>query len=182
MAGQRRIDRVLAEDYLDGLAERSTEQLRAMREECELEESGISYARRILQGKLDIVRAEAVRRRDAGSSSAASLLSGLPGILGGDDAHSGGPAVRATRFRVPPEVQHHRRGVDEIADDTVLARIRERSDEELHELVASMSEKEQQLSRTRRALLDRIDTLQQEITDRYKSGAADISELLSGPS
>lgn len=182
MAGQRRIDRILADDYLDALGDRPTDEIRRLRDEAEEEESGISYARRVLQGKLDIVRAEAVRRRDAGSQTAASVLESLPGILRGDDDHSGRPAARVTRFLVPPSVQHHRRSVDQIADDAVLATLRERPDEELAELVRDMADKERELSRVRRALLDRIDALQAELTRRYKSGAANVSELLSRPS
>lgn len=178
MAGQRRIDRVLAEDYLEGISEASTAEIRRMRDECEEEESGISFARRVLQGKLDIVRAEAVRRRDAGSATAASVLESLPGILG-DGGVTGGPAPRATRFLVPPSVQHHRRAVDQIADEGALASVRDKSDEELAELVAQLSEKESQLSTTRRVLLDRIDALQDELTQRYKSGTANVSELLT---
>jgi hypothetical protein len=181
MAGQRRIDRIQAEDYLSDLEERSTDEIRRMRDECEEEESGISYARRVLQGKLDIVRAEAVRRRDAGSETAASVLEGLPGILS-DDGPTGRPAPRVTRFLVPPGVQHHRRTVDQLADDTVLAKLRERPDDELAALVARMAQKERELSALRRLLLDRIDALQAELTRRYKSGAANVSELLARPS
>lgn len=182
MAGQRRIDQIQAEDYLADLELRSTDDVRRMRDESEEEESGISYARRVLQGKLDIVRAEAVRRRDAGSTTAASLLEGLPSILGGDESGSGTPAVRVTRFLVPPAVQHHRRTVDQLADDTILAKLRERSDEELAALVTRLAEKERELSALRRLLLDRIDALQAELTRRYKSGAANVSELLARPS
>ncbi|MBW3619854.1 MAG: aerial mycelium formation protein [Actinobacteria bacterium] len=181
MAGQRRIDHIQAEGYLADLELRDTDEIRRMRDECEEEESGISYARRVLQGKLDIVRAEVVRRRDAGSVTAASVLEGLPGILGGDDVGSGRPATRVTRFLVPPSVQHHRRTVDQLADDTVLAKLRDRSDEELAELVERMAEKERELSSLRRLLLDRIDALQAELTRRYKSGAANVSELLTRP-
>lgn len=181
VAGQRRIDRILAEDYLDGIEAVATDEIRRMRDECEEEESGISYARRILQGKLDIARAEAVRRRDAGSEAAASVLESLPSILGDDGPSSGAPAPRVTRFLVPPAVQHHRRAVDQIADDSVLARVRDGSDEELAELVAQLGDKERELSRVRRSLLDRIDALQSELTRRYKTGSASVSELLSRP-
>lgn len=178
MAGQRRIDRVLADDYLAGIEDRPTAEIRRMRDECEEEESGISFARRVLQGKLDIVRAEALRRREAGSETAASVLESLPSILSEANQQSG-PAARATRFLVPPSVQHHRRAVDQIADEGALARVRDRDDEELSDLVTQLSQKESELSTTRRQLLDRIDALQAELTRRYKSGTADVSELLA---
>ncbi len=179
MAGQRRIDRILAEDYLDDLEGRATDEIRRLRDECEEEESGISYARRILQGRLDIVRAEVVRRRDAGSETAASVLDGLPAILGDDHLGDGGPAPRVTRFLVPPSVQHHRRAVDQIADDTVLSALRDRTDHELADLVELLAGKERELSRVRRLLLDRIDALQSDLTRRYRTGTANVSELLA---
>ncbi|MBW3658093.1 MAG: aerial mycelium formation protein [Actinobacteria bacterium] len=179
MAGQRRIDNITAEGYLADLELRSTDEIRRMRDECEEEESGISYARRVLQGKLDIVRAEAIRRRDAGSATAASVLDGLPGILGGDETGAGVPATRVTRFLVPPAVQHHRRGVDQLADDAILAKLRDRSDEDLAALAERMATKERELSSLRRLLLDRVDALQAELTRRYKTGAASVSELLT---
>jgi hypothetical protein len=182
VTGQGRIDRILTEGYLEGIDERSTDDIRRMRDECEEEESGISYARRVLQGKLDIARAEAVRRRDAGSETAASVLDGLPAILGDRHTRPAAPGARATRFLVPPSVQHHRRTVDEIADDTVLARLRDRSDDELAELIETLAGKERQLSRTRRELLDRIDAIQADLIRRYKAGSANVSELLVDPS
>ena len=108
-------------------------------------------------------------------------------VVAGDHDHrvlsasSGAPAPRVTRFLVPPAVQHHRRAVDQIADDSVLARVRDGSDEELAELVAQLGDKERELSRVRRSLLDRIDALQSELTGRYKSGSASVAELLSRP-
>lgn len=179
MTGKRRIDRILAQGYLEGLEDRSTDEIRRARDECEEEESGISFARRLLQGRLDIIRAEVLRRRDEGNDEAVSILGRLPTILGDEGGGTGPRSARATRYLVPPSVQYHRRDVDQIADDQSLANIRTRSLAELRELVAELSGKEQQLSRTRRVLLDRIDALQEELIRRYKSGAANVGEVLA---
>lgn len=181
MERRRRIDRILADDYLDGLEQRSTAELRRMRDECEEEEAGISYARRILQGKLDILRAELARRRDAGSDQAAAVLERLPEVLG--DAGERTPLTRARppRFLVPPAVRYHRREVERIADEVVLATMGGRDDAELAALAEELAAKEQELSRIRRVLLDRLDRLQAEIAQRYRAGAADVSELLTPP-
>ena len=55
-------------------------ELRARREEAEAEEAHVSYLRRLLQGRLDILRAELVRRSAGGTQDVA----GLPSILTDD--------------------------------------------------------------------------------------------------
>ena len=60
--GRRRIDRVLAEDYLADLPGRDTDEVRSMRREAQQEEADLSYVRRMLQGRMDILRAERARR------------------------------------------------------------------------------------------------------------------------
>lgn len=179
MPQRRRLDRILADDYLSSLGDRSTDDIRRMRDECEEEESGISFARRCLQGKLDIVRAEALRRRDeaTGNGGVRSLLDALPSILG--DEHAVGPLrSRVTRFLVPPSVQYHRREVERLASDQALTGLAERPIEELTDLAGEMAERERELSVLRRELLDRIDALQDELAGRYRSGEAHVSEVL----
>ena len=181
MSGQRRLDRLLDDAYLAELSALTTSEIRRMRDECEEEESGISFARRILQGKLDILRAEALRRqREDGTTTGTTtgtLLAALPTILRDEP---GAPAIRArvTRFLVPPSVQYHRRSVERLVDDEVLASVSERPTEELARLVEVLSEKERDLSLTRRQLLERLDALQSELTRRYKDGVADVQEVL----
>lgn len=180
MPGQRRIDRILDPGYLDGLGDLPTGELRRRRDDCEEEESGVSFARRVLQGRLDILRAEVLRRRDAGQPEALSVLASLPDILAGE-RHSSDPAhARATRFLVPPSVQYHRRDVDQIADDEILTGLPMRPLEDLRAIVERLAAKERELSSRRRALLDRIDAIRDELLRRYKCGEAHVSDVLAG--
>jgi hypothetical protein len=175
---QRRIDRILAADYLGDLGERSTSELRAMREECEEEETGLSYARRVVHGRLDILRAEALRREEQGDDPG-EVLAMLPAVLG-SDGHSSDPlTTRAPRRLVPPHVQYHRRGIDTIADDEALGMLSERTAEDLSALVDRLRELERDLSTKRRTVLDHIDAIQAELVARYKSGSADVREVLT---
>lgn len=176
---QRRIDRILADDYLGSLEDVSTDTLRRMRDECEEEESGISYARRVLQGRLDILRAEVNRRREEGHGDADGILASLPSILADEPRTSSPVDARPTRHLVPPAVKYHRREVDTIADDSSLADVRTRPLDELAELADELAEKERELSATRQTLFDRIDRLQAELIERYKSGATNVDEVLS---
>jgi hypothetical protein len=68
--------------------------------------------------------------------------------------------------------------LDDIARPGALARITEASDEELTELVEQLSIYEAIVSKHRRALHERIDALQAEITRRYRTGEASVDSLL----
>lgn len=179
MSGRRRLDRILDDDYLAGLEQRTTDEIRGMRDECEQEETGISFARRVLQGKLDILRAEASRREESGDDPhAASILGLLPDILR-DQTHTPPAQARMPHYLVPPGTDQHRREVDQLAGDDVLANLADRSSEELVEVAERLSVKERELSSLRRRLLDRIDALQAELIRRYKAGEARPGDILS---
>jgi hypothetical protein len=62
--GQRRIDRVLDPGFTEGVDQLGLPELRARREEAEAEEADVSYLRRLLQGRLDILRAVEVLARE----------------------------------------------------------------------------------------------------------------------
>ena len=64
--GRRRIDKVLSEGYADNLADLDLDELRSRRREAEQEEADLSYVRRMLQGRMDILRAELSRRAGGG--------------------------------------------------------------------------------------------------------------------
>ncbi|MDP8927822.1 MAG: hypothetical protein M3O70_04380 [Actinomycetota bacterium] len=201
MYRRRRLDRILARGYLGDLAGRSTPEIRAMRDECQEEESAISFARRMLQGKLDILRAEALRRHESGTNGdLQSLLDALPQILsdrGGPEARAGGPdrggpearaggqdeaAASPLRSRVPrflvPSVHYQRREVERLVEEHTLALLEEKSTDELSEMVHLLVEKERELSELRRQLFDRLDALQEELTRRYQRGEASVTEVL----
>ncbi|HEX8863129.1 MAG TPA: aerial mycelium formation protein, partial [Actinomycetes bacterium] len=53
--GKRRIDRVLEPRFVAGIDRLALEDLRKRREDAEAEEEAISYLRRVLQGRIDIL-------------------------------------------------------------------------------------------------------------------------------
>lgn len=178
MSASERLERILADDYLEDLAERPITDVRLMRSECVEEEDGVSYARRIIQGKHDIARAELANRREEGDEAAREVLASLPAIL--RDRPTGGtgkPAHRAVRLAVPDSAQHHAEGAERFASDQ-MARLHDLSSEDLAELVARLHDEERRVSAVRRQLFARIDALQEELASRYKAGAADVTELL----
>ncbi len=82
--GKRRLDRILAEGYLSDLGAHTTQDIRIMRTESAEEEALLSYERRLIHGRLAILRAE-LHRRESGEDI--SIVDMLPSILA--DEHTG---------------------------------------------------------------------------------------------
>ncbi|HEY5540366.1 MAG TPA: hypothetical protein VIL41_02815 [Coriobacteriia bacterium] len=64
------------EDALLDLGSKSDEELRNLLDELYSEEQRISYRRRVLHGKIDILRSELVRRLKAGREAGKDVISG----------------------------------------------------------------------------------------------------------
>ncbi|MGH8890426.1 MAG: aerial mycelium formation protein [Acidothermaceae bacterium] len=174
-AGNRRIDRVLSEGYLDGLTDMSLADVRALRNEAEQEEADLSYLRRLLQGRVDIIQAELSRRRgELGESG--SIIDQLPRILADDRA----PARGLGRHTViePSRVDEHRRLVERLVADSDLSALAGRTADQLEETLARFGDHERDISEQRRAVQGVMDACAAEITRRYREGEADVSALL----
>lgn len=166
---RRRIDRITAPDYLDGIETRDAAELRAMRDDCGEEESRFSYNRRLIQGRIDIIGAELERR--AGNSSE-SLIDALPRILADDPGpRSGAGNARNSPVYEPGEVG--RRSDDRLAADALLSRLPDLTDTELQAELEELREEERRISELRRAVQDRFDALQAELIRRYRDGGVD---------
>ena len=173
--GNRRIDRVLAEDFLTGLSERSLEDVRELRDEAEQEEVDLSYIRRLIQGRMDIVRAE-LNRREGGAEG--SLVENLAKVLA-DEPRAGARGSGRHVTAEPSRVDSHRRYVEALVADVDLSDTSARSSDELHHAMRVLSDEEQSLSAKRRQVQVVMDTVQAEIVRRYKDGESDVSALLN---
>ena len=173
--GSRRIDRVLADDYLAGLAERPLEEVRGLRDEAEQEEVDLSYIRRLIQGRLDIVRAE-LNRREGGQEG--SLVENLAQVLA-DEPRAGARGMGRHVTVEPSRVDSHRRYVEALVADVDLSDTSARTSDELHHAMRVLSNEEQELSGKRRQVQTVRDALQAEIVRRYKDGESDVSALLN---
>jgi hypothetical protein len=174
-SGHRRIDRVLSEGYLDGLAGLPLSEVRELRDQAEQEEADLSYLRRMLQGRVDIINAELARRRgDAGGSG--SIIDHLPRIL----ADERSPARGLGRHTViePSRVDEHRRLVERLVGDSDLSALAGRTAEQLEETLERFGDQERQISEQRHAVQIVMDAAAHEITRRYRDGEADVSALL----
>jgi MoxR-like ATPase len=176
-AGNRRIDRVLAEDYLDGLAQASLEEVRVLRTESEQEEVDLSYIRRMVQGRIDILRAELGRRGGAPGE----LVDRLASILAEDRRPPARGLGRHSTLE-PTRAAEHRRYVEQLVHDAELSDVAHRSDEELEQALEALHGEERKLSGKRREVQAVMDACSAEITRRYREGEADVSALLPSPS
>jgi len=171
--GMRRIDRVLAQDYLDGLRDAALADVRELRSEAEQEEVDLSYLRRMVQGRLDVLRAE-VSRRDG---DAGDLVAGLPKILA-DEPRSPARGLGRHSAKEPSRVDQHRRYVESLVADVDLSDVSARSDEDVTQALQVLGDEERVLSDKRREVQAVMDACSAEITRRYRDGEADVDALL----
>lgn len=174
--GRRRIDHVLDADFLTGLGSVALGDVRARRHEAEQEEADLSYVRRLLQGRIDIVRAELGRRSGEDSGS---LVDQLAGILA--DGPPGEPHGLGRHNVVEPSrVADHRRSVEQLVSDVGVSDVVNRTDDELAESLTRLTNYESAVSRNRRRVQEVMDACTAEIARRYQSGEATVDDLLAG--
>jgi hypothetical protein len=172
--GDLRIDRLLAADYLSGLAERPLEELRAMRAEAEQEETDLSFLRRLLQGHVDILRAERDRRQ--GGGPAGSLVDALPSILADERVPSHGLGRYAAVE--PSDIDAQRRYIEGLVGDHDLADLDVMADATLQATLDVLEQEEAEVSRRRRSVQGVMDALTAELGRRYHDGGANVADLL----
>ena len=172
------LDRLLAADYASGLGELSMDDLRARKAECNHAEDALSYLRRLVQVRLDIVRAELRSRGEGGSGELSELVEHLPEILA-----EGG--TRTVAGRLPtlglPDVDHRllTADLDAILDVDRAGALPETDLDDVQTIERDLQQLERQVSDHRRALHERLDAIEAEIVRRYKSGEASVDSLLT---
>jgi hypothetical protein len=172
--GRRRIDRVLGPGYLSDLSELSLSVLRERRDEAAQEETDLSYLRRLLHARIDIVRAEQERRSSGGERS---VVDQLAAILA-DNAI--GPATGSGRHQrlEPSRAGEHRRFAEALIGDTDLSDVSSLSDEKLADALDTYADEEVSVSSYRREVQGVMDTINAEIATRYRKGTASVDDLL----
>jgi hypothetical protein len=164
--GHRRIDRILDPAYTENLASLDLAEVKRRRDECLAEREYQSLLRRLVQGRLDIVRAER-GRRDAGDDES-SLVDNLIAALS-SDAPAGSSRGEALRITIPPEeMTLARRRVESLVADTNISDPRSLSDDELRQASERLEDEERAVSSDRAAVIEVHDRFQDELKRRYK--------------
>lgn len=147
--------------------------LRTVRDHYQEIENGLSYARRIVQGRLDTVAVELERRREGAGDD---LIQRLPDALA---AHTRGPGLprRMPDLEPPAWADDLLAGADGALAPARLARLTELDEAELDAAAAALGGLERELSAARHDVHRRIDRVQDELVGRYRSGAP-VDDLL----
>ena len=174
------VDEAFNPSYLADLEELSLTELRAKRQACAELETDLSYLRRLVQARVDLIVAESERRHLGLSEPAPeALVEQLPQILC-EHTHAAGlgrlPAIFA-----PAEGAQLSLGarVEELLPSDKLESLATLGSDELSELLTRLSDLERDVSGERRALHDIQDRLQEELVRRYRSGEANVDALLA---
>jgi hypothetical protein len=149
-------------------------ELRAMRRDAQRDEADLSYVRRLLQGRIDILRAELARR--GGAAAPAGLVDRLPEILTDAPARHRSSARHVTVGT--PHREEYRALASDMLAEVELSDLQARTDEELAEGLGRLVRYEQQVSRRRQQLQHTADDCGAEIARRYRDGEAQVDDLL----
>ncbi len=171
---RRRIDRILDEHYLDDIRTVNLTELRERRNLCDEIDTELSYYRRLLHGRMDLLAFE-LRRRSGEETR--TLLEALPEIIAGAE-RSGGTTGRQTPISVPDIPDAGRRPVDRALEDDFLGRLPSIDDAELVDIQSKLTDAEREVSAQRRGVYEAFERIQAELTRRYGEGLADADELL----
>jgi hypothetical protein len=181
--GRRPIDRVLAPGYTDDVAGLSPDDLRERRHVAEQEEVDLSYARRLLQGRLDLLRSEQRRRTgdeevsEPGERTDEQIVRDIVAAMGDDGPRRDHGLGRHLDIE-PSRVGEHRRAAELIVADPHISDGTHLSDDELADAIDRIAGLEQQLSLNRQRVQHVSDALTQEVARRFREGELSVGDSL----
>jgi hypothetical protein len=148
-------------------------ELRTLRRDSHRDEADLSYVRRLLQGRIDILRAELARRTDPETP----VVDRLSEILADAPSRHRSSARHVTLST--PHNEEYRRLASDMLSEVELSDLDARTDEELHAAMGRLIRYEQQVSHRRHLLQRTADDCSAEIARRYREGEAQVDDLLT---
>jgi len=173
-AGGAAVDALLDPGFLEDAVRRPMADVRRLRRQAEQEEVNLSYTRRLLQGRLDIVRRELQRRAENDGRSLVDLLPEILAEKGRGPAHGLG-RHQTVQPASPEEFESWVNGLSDVD----LSAITELPDADLQRAARALAEAEKELSERRRGVQQVMDALAGELARRYRDGEADVAALLA---
>lgn len=154
------------------MATMSITELRAERADLQRTEQRLSYERRLVQGRIDILRAELLARAEH-REEAGDIAARLSAVLTDRAAAGSGPlGVTSLSVDVPD-------GSEGLFDDQP-ADLSALDLDALDALATDLESRERDLSEQRREIFAAIDRLAAELADRYRADDVPVAELLEG--
>jgi hypothetical protein len=187
--GQRRIDRLLSGDVLTGLADTDADTLLRLRDDAVQEEADLSYVRRLLQGRIDLLRFEqehraAGRPEDTPGMPAAGddeeLVRALTRVLTShaDSSKDEPPLSASTPGTIDPrDVEPRRREAEAAVADARVSNLGALQDNDLAAAVERLRVLERQVSASRRRVQEVVDALAEEVARRVELGQLPADSL-----
>ena len=160
---------------MEGLDELDLESLRERRSVAVEVENELSYYRRLLYGRMDLVKYE--QRRRAGEEDR-PLVDALVDILT-DPARTDGSGPRGNQRIVtdlPPLPDVGKREIDAVMANDVLLRTDDVTDEQLAESLEAYESKVSEINEQRLIAQDVIDRLTDLITERFQAETGDTDD------
>lgn len=174
---RRRIDQVLDPDFVAGIESIPHDELRSRRRICDDLDAELSYYRRLLHARMDLLAFELRRRR---GEETRSLIDALPDILA-DDSPEGAPHFTLPKALPvePPDIpMEGRRSIDRVLADDFLTHLPDITDDELGEIELMLTKAERNVSAQRHNVYEVLEILTGEIARRYRDGGASVAQLL----
>ncbi|MDT9685180.1 ABC transporter substrate-binding protein [Streptomyces sp. TRM76323] len=150
------------------------DELRALRRDSHTDEADLSYVRRLLQGRIDILRAELARR----AAPEVPVMHRLSEILADAPSARRPGSVRHMTLSTPRSEEYRVLAAEMLAE-VELSDLDARTDAELHEAMGRLARYEQVVSRRRQELQRTADGCSAEIARRYREGEAQVDDLLA---
>jgi len=166
---RRRIDQIQEPEFLADLPTLPLKELRTRRDLADTVETELSYYRRLLHGRMDLLAFEQRRRR---GEETRSLIDALPEILTGRERTGSAPA-RHLSTELPYLPVKGKRHLDRILGNDLMIRMSEMSEEELSEAATELTELEAEISGLRQEVQVVLDRLQTAVIARYKNDLGD---------
>jgi hypothetical protein len=154
--------------------------VRNRRDECQVAADVLSYLRRIVQGRLDLVHAELERRATGGEhADLADMVEQLKrGEIIADSTRTSGNGRLPMNFEPADADGWIAQELDEIFDAGQAGELPDLDEGKLRSIADALHELERKVSDQRNRLHERHDALQSEVVRRYKSGEATVDTLL----
>lgn len=164
--GKRRIDHVLEPGFTDDLGSMDTDEVRRRRDLARGELEYLSFLRRLLQGRRDLLRDELDRRKTGGERQ--PVMERVVSVM--SEGTRGPSRGEAPVMPVPEdEIAMARRRVERLVSDAHLSDLEALSDEELVEAVGRIDQEEREVSDARGRVIEVHDVLQEEMKRRLRA-------------
>ncbi len=168
------VKRITDPAFRSGLEMLSAEELRRRKEEAEAVETMVSYARRVIQGRLDTLQFDA--KRLGSDATTGDAVTALSSAIGKNTVGEGGFGRFVDATLEDAQVEEVEQALKRLV---AAAQHQEVRREAQPEPTSALQAVESEISRWRKELFVAIDAIRAELVVRYRGDSAMVDELLN---